>query len=118
MTDTHPHTDFDLSAWSVIVEKTAKNFGKTPDLQALLFLIGHRELGAFRTRFTKEQKLDLIHVATCTLLTQAGYFALIDRDAEGWPHFQPISGLPPLLPDQQELLLKKEIINYFKIHNI
>jgi hypothetical protein len=59
---------------------------KEPDLQAILFLIGHRELGAFRTKFTKEQKLDLMHVATATLLTQAGYFQLIGLDKDEWPH--------------------------------
>jgi hypothetical protein len=118
MTDNFTLQDLDKEDWNAILEKTSKVFGKTPDLQTMLFLIGHRELGAFRSRFTKEQKLDLIHVATCTLLTQAGYFEFIERDADGWPHFQPISGLPPLHPEQQEIMLKKEIINYFKIHNI
>lgn len=118
MNNTKTHYEMDNAAWSEVLDKTSRIFDKTPDVQTLLFLIGHRELGAFRSRFTKEQKLDLIHVGTCTLLAQAGYFSLIDRDADGWPHFQPTSGLPPLLPQQQELLLKNEIINYFKKHNI
>lgn len=107
-----------ISEWNAVKKKVAARFGKEPDLQAILFLIGHRELGAFRTKFTKEQKLDLMHVATATLLTQAGYFQLIGLDKAEWPHFEPVASMPPLRPEQQEIILKNEVINYFKIHNI
>jgi hypothetical protein len=32
--------------------------------------------------------------------------------------FEPVASMPPLRPEQQEIILKNEVINYFKIHNI
>ena len=45
-------------------------------MEAILFLIGIQEVGDFRTKFTKEQKQDLMHVAVCSLLSPSGYYEL------------------------------------------
>ena len=59
--------------WWKLEEKMLERFGKKPDLEAILFLIGVQEFGDIRPKFTKEQKQDLMHVAVCSLLSQSGY---------------------------------------------
>ena len=84
-----------------------------PDLRAMLFLIGIQESGVIKEQFTKEEKQDLMHVAVCTLLETKGYFELIGRDEEGWPHFKQIKPMAAKGVDEQEDLLKQQIIEYF-----
>ena len=57
-------------------------------MEAILFLIGIQEVGDFQTKFTKEQKQDLMHVAVCSLLSPSGYYELEMVDEEGWPHYR------------------------------
>ena len=83
-------------------------------MDGVLFLIGVQELGAGKQTFTKEQKQDLIHVGVCTLLSQANYYTFLDFDEDGWPHFEYNREQPKLDNAQQEKLLKKMIIEYFK----
>src|SRR5689334_23654099 len=73
--------------WWDLETKLVERFGKKPDMEAILFLIGIQEFGQFREKFTKEQKQDLMHVAVCSLLSQSGYYELERTDEEGWPHF-------------------------------
>jgi hypothetical protein len=89
-------------------------FGRLPDLNGILFLVGVNELGFGKRNFSKEEKQDILHVAVCTLLSRSGYYTLTHYDAEGWPHFEPSSRLPKLSLLEQELLLKQHILNYFK----
>jgi hypothetical protein len=91
-------------------------FGKKPDLEAILFLIGINELGAFpeEKTFTKEQKQDLMHIAVCKLLSQVGIFVLDQFDEEGWPHYVPTGLETPTNMKEQEQLLQECIIRYFE----
>jgi len=100
--------------WQQTLSFLEKRFGKKPDLQTIIFLVGHRELGKQQVRFTKEQKQDLIHVGICTLLSQANYYVFLDYDEDGWPHFEYNREKEKLNHEQQEQLLKKMIIEYFK----
>lgn len=84
-----------------------------PDLKALLFLIGLQELGRWREAFSKEEKQDLMHVATCRLLAYEGHYAFVGRDQDGWPHYELKSKLPALDLADQENLLKRLIVRYF-----
>lgn len=99
--------------WEELISELEKKWDKKPNLQSLLFLIGHRELGAYKSNFSKEQKLDLMHVAVCTLLKNEGFYNFTGRDEEGWPHFELNKDLPYLPPAEQEKLLKKQILIYF-----
>lgn len=85
-----------------------------PDLNAILFLIGIQELGRWREQFTKEEKQDLMHIATCRLLSDYGYYDFIGRDADGWPHWQLTKKIPTQNLKEQELLFKDAIIRYFQ----
>lgn len=101
------------AGWENIEAHLSKVYGKAPDLPGILFLIGHRELGKHQTKFSKEQKQDLIHVAVCTLLSAKGYYAFVALDEDGWPHYEPTRNKPKLKHDEQELLLKEAIVDYF-----
>lgn len=105
---------YDEMEWNDVLTTLEKRFGKKPDVQTIIFLVGHRELGKHQVKFTKEQKQDLIHVGVCTLLSQANYYSFLDFDEDGWPHFEYNREQPKLSHEQQEILLKKMIIEYFK----
>lgn len=84
-----------------------------PDLNAVLFLIGIRELGQWKTRYTKEEKQDLMHIATCRLLSMDGYYFFQGIDADGWPHWEPSANIPAWDLKQQTEYLQEKIIQYF-----
>ncbi len=101
--------------WKVVEATMKERFGKTPDMEGILFLIGINEVGNVPgKKFSKEQKQDLMHVAVCTLLSQLGYFAYIGRDGDGWPHFEELMPVPVAGLTNQEQLLKECVIRYFE----
>lgn len=99
--------------WQRVLDMFAERFGKTPNMEAILFLIGAQELGNMKKKWTKEQKQDLMHVATCTLLSQSGYFELEGYDKDGWPHFKEAQPVPKMSMPEQERFLQEHIIAYF-----
>lgn len=99
--------------WWRLEEKLMQRFGKKPDMEAILFLIGIQEFGHVKNKFTKEQKQDLMHVAICSLLTRSGYYELEKKDEEGWPHFKQLKPMPELDMIEQENFLKDHILLYF-----
>lgn len=101
--------------WKQLEQKWEHRFGKIPNMEALLFLIGANEYKG-RTpkyKFSKEEKQDLMHVGTCTLLQQYGYYALERYDEEGWPHFIRLKELDYANLAEQEKMLKMAIVHYF-----
>ena len=101
--------------WSLVVKKLSNQFadGDTLDLDAIIYLIGVQELGQLDRTFKKDQKLDLMHIAICKLLTPYGYYELEFVDNEGWPHYKTKSELPNLKAGEQSVLMKEAIVNYF-----
>jgi hypothetical protein len=92
-----------------------ERFGKVPDMEGILFLIGVNELGMMpEKKFTKEQKQDLMHIAVCTLLSQVGYYEYVGRDDQGWPHFNDLQPIEVKGLGDQERLLKECVIRYFE----
>ncbi|HSF44809.1 MAG TPA: hypothetical protein VLA58_02320 [Chitinophagaceae bacterium] len=105
----------DLQArWWKLEERLMERFGKKPDMETILFLIGIQELGDMREKFTKEQKQDLMHVAVCSVLQTSGYYELAGVDGDGWPHFRPLKHLPPMSLKEQEDFMKDHILLYFQ----
>ena len=100
--------------WWKLEEKLMEKFGKKPDMEAILFLIGIQEFGNIKSKFTKEQKQDLMHVAVCSLLAQSGYYELEGIDSEGWPHFKQLLELPQFNMIEQENFLKDHVLLYFE----
>ena len=104
--------DIQLRWWN-LEAKLVDRFGKKPDLETVLFLVGIQEFGDVRTKFSKEQKQDLIHIAVCSLLSQSGYYELEKIDEDGWPHFKQLKALPELNVIDQENFLKDHVLLYF-----
>lgn len=90
-----------------------ERFGKKPDMETILFLIGIQEFGEIRPKFSKEQKQDLMHIAICSLLSNSGYYELEAYDKDGWPHFRQLRDLPVMTMPEQENFLKDHILLYF-----
>ena len=87
-----------------------------PDLNSILYLIGIQEANLNRKSFTKEEKQDLMHVATCHLLTMKGYYEFLGNDDDGWPHFNQIRILPYEGVAEQENFLKECVVEYFETY--
>jgi hypothetical protein len=100
--------------WWNLEAKLVERFGKKPDLETILFLIGIQEFGDIREEFTKEQKQDLMHVAVCSLLAESGYYELEQIDEDGWPHFRQLKPLPESGLKEQENLIKDHVLFYFE----
>lgn len=99
--------------WWNLETKLVERFGKKPDMEAVLFLIGMQETGFMQQKITKEQKQDLMHVAVCTLLSQSGYYHLEGKDEDGWPHFRQLKEVPAMDVIAQENFLKDHVLLYF-----
>ncbi len=104
--------------WWKLEEKLMEKFGKKPDMEAILFLIGIQELGNMSAKFSKEQKQDLMHIAVCTLLSQSGYYKLEGLDEDGWPHFMQLKELPVYNMIEQENFLKDHVLLYFETNEL
>lgn len=103
--------------WWTLEAKLVDRFGKKPDIEAILFLIGMQETGFIKEKLTKEQKQDLMHVAVCTLFSQSGFYELEGKDREGWPHFKQLKTLPEMNMIEQENFIKDHILLYFQSHD-
>jgi len=107
-------TDDLQSRWWQLESKLVERFGKKPDLETILFLVGVQEFGDIREKFTKEQKQDLMHIAVCQLLSESGYYELERVDEDGWPHFKQLKALPELNMIEQENFIKDHVLLYFE----
>lgn len=100
--------------WWALEAKLVDRFGKKPDLEAVLFLIGMQETGFMQDKISKEEKQDLMHVAVCTVLSQSGYYILEGTDPDHWPHFKQVKEIPALQLYDQENFLKDHVLLYFE----
>jgi hypothetical protein len=107
-----------LQRWWKLEAKLTERFGKKPDLETILFLIGIQEFGQIKEKFTKEQKQDLMHVAVCKLMSQSGYYELKEMDEEGWPHFMQLKPMPEMSTIEQENFIKDHILLYFETNEL
>ncbi len=101
--------------WKEVEHFFHENFDtdKNPTIDTLLFLIGIQELGSGKQKYSKDDKLNLIHIAVCRLLEPFGYYRFSHYDEDGYPHFETLDELPDLKPNEQQILMKKAIIQYF-----
>lgn len=104
--------------WWNLEAKLVERFGKKPDLETILFLIGIQEFGNIRDKFTKEQKQDLMHIAVCSLLSASGYYEMESVDQDGWPHFKQLKAMPDMNAIEQENFIKDHVLLYFEDHEL
>ncbi len=101
-------------AWQQLLVRLEGIFGKQPDLNGVLFLIGVQELGQGQRNFSKEEKQDLMHWAICRVLSLSEFYEPEGKDQEGWVHWKPTKKLPYLDLVNQEKVLKEHILLYFE----
>ena len=101
--------------WTQLQEHIKRDFDSdTPDIKVILFLIGVQELGKGPKKFSKRQKEELMHIATCRLLSELGFYELEGLDQDGWPHWKLVKTVPNYTLPEQELLMKSLIVSYFE----
>jgi hypothetical protein len=101
--------------WKNVEQLLEERFGKVPDMEGVLFLVGINELGSMPSRkFSKEQKQDLMHIAVCKLLSSKGYYEYEGTDGDGWPHYMLVKPVELTDMQQQEQLLKECVVEYFE----
>jgi len=106
--------------WELLVSKLSDQFsqGEDLDLDAIIYLIGVQELGKVHQKFKKDEKLNLMHIAICRLLSPYGFYEFDYVDQDGWPHYQVREELPALKAGEQSVLMKEAIVNYFLEKNL
>ncbi len=101
--------------WIQVESILRERFGKLPDMEGILFLIGINELGKLPPKkFSKEQKQELMHVAVCSLLSSRGYYEYEGHDKDGWPHYIQLKPVEAEGLQSQERILKECVIEYFE----
>lgn len=100
--------------WKKLLAELEETFGGGMDLQSVVFLIGVQEVGKGYQKFSKREKLELMHVGVCTVLEPYGFYKLIGRDKDNWPHFEFLQELPHLSDPQQQHLMKEAVMAYFE----
>lgn len=101
--------------WTELQRVIASDFEmELPDIKVMLFLIGVQELGKGPQQFSKRQKEELMHIATCRLFSAMGFYELRGLDEEGWPHWDLVKAIPNYTLLEQEMILKSLIIDYFQ----
>jgi hypothetical protein len=88
--------------------------GDDIDVDSIIYLIGIQELGKGHRQFSKDEKIELMHIAICKLLEPYGYYEFDYFDEDGWPHYNLNETLPFLKSGEQSVLIKEAIVNYFK----
>jgi hypothetical protein len=102
------------SKWNEILRRLESQFGQKPDLNGVLFLIGIRELGQLpEKKFSKEEKVNLMHIAVCKILSYSGFYSLSGMDQDGWPVWEKQIALPNLPILEQETMLRRHIVEYY-----
>ncbi len=107
--------DFEFEKkWRDLLTEVSQNMDEPLDMQSLIFMIGVQELNQGFVKLSKDQKLDVMHIAICTLMEPYGFYEYTGHDDDGWPHFKLVKELPQLKADEQETFMKKAIIEYFE----
>ena len=100
-------------SWLKLITDLQKSFTEELSLKSILFLIGVQELNMGVRNFSKEEKLDILHIATCSLLSNYGFYTFEKIDGDGWPHWKEVKPVDSVSEKDQEVLLKTAILNYF-----
>lgn len=100
--------------WKQIKEALKPTFGDDIDMQSVLFIIGMQELGQGPRKLSKQQKVDVIHIAICTLLEPLGYYIYKGRDKDNWPHWENTGKMPFMTASEQNALMVERMTEYFR----
>ena len=82
--------------WEDLQKDISAKFGggELLDLDAIIYLIGVQELGQGFRKFSKDDKINVMHIAICKVLSYSGYYELKGLDDNGWPHWELLKPVP------------------------
>lgn len=102
--------------WNKVVELLSESFGggEVLDLDSIIFIVGLQELGKGFKKYKKDEKVNIMHVAICSVLEPFGYYEYMGVDEDGWPHFDKKENLPFLKAGEQTILMKEAMVKYFE----
>lgn len=112
----HLNVDADLleRRWDSLVNSMESRFGRKPDIEALLFLIGIQSVGrGYEPDLPKERKQSLIMEGSYLAFETLDVYARVGMERNGFLIWEKIVELPKLSVDDQEKLLRIGILNYF-----
>lgn len=98
--------------WRELILKLEQQFDDEVSLKGILYLIGVQELNLGSVEFSREEKINVLHVATCKILSKYGYYKFDRIDEDGWPHYTELKALRNLSEKDQQDLMKQAIITY------
>lgn len=105
--------DNEAQKWQKVLSLFNDRFGKDADINAVLFVLGLREMGmAGGNKIEKEMKMDLMNLGFCRVAQLSGYFDSQEKDQDGWPLWQQTKPLPKMTTKEQELFIKQHVIRY------
>ena len=102
-------TDLDKK-WNRLLEKIEAQFDQEITLKGVLYLIGVQELNLGIKQYEREEKVNVLHVAICKILTPFGFYKFDRIDEDGWPHYIELKAIKNLSDSQQEVLMKEAVI--------
>ena len=98
--------------WDRLINKLEVQFDEEMTLKGILYLIGVQELNFGIKKYDREEKINVLHVGTCRVLSPFGYYKFDRIDNDGWPHYIELKPLMSLSAENQEDLIKEAILNY------
>lgn len=105
--------EYSEESWNETVLKVSKHFKVTAEFDFMLFVIGIQELGTGMTKYSRDEKWDIINLGKCCLLAQLGYLRVTGKDRDNWLEFEEIKSVKSLSPTFQKRILKQAMIVYF-----
>ena len=102
-----------LKNWNELCSLLAEKFGTEADLNSVLFLIGMRERGLTFQPFSKEEKMNLIHLGSCVLYPEMGLTENIGTDRDGWPLFVQRTVAADIPEERKHKVLQDCALRYF-----
>lgn len=98
--------------WDQLLKKLEAQFDQEMTLKGVLYLIGVQELNLGVKQYEREEKVNVLHVAVCKILTPFGYYKFDRIDKDGWPHYIELKAIKNLSENEQEALMKEAVIRY------
>lgn len=100
--------------WQALISDVSERFGRTPDVDAMLFLIGVQSVGrGYEPDLPKERKQSLIMEGSYLAFETLGVYSRVGMERNGFWIWEKSFDLPKLSVENQEKLLRIGILNYF-----
>lgn len=107
------HSNKKIQNWTQLCFRLGEMFQMDLDTNGVFLLIGIREKGWGFREFSKEEKLNLIRLGSCTLLCELKQLERVTSDRDGWPVFKQPAFFPEWNEAQKQQKLKEAAVVYF-----